>query len=89
MAYNPADKFPGANPMRVIDIATIVEALNPSPDVPVVYSFGAGAPTGIELNGREVLNVNLSGSFATKAGGVNGASGRVFVEFAPPYYPDP
>lgn len=88
MAYNPADKFPGANPSRVIDIATIVEALNPSPDVPVVYSFGAGAPTSISLNGREVLNVNLTGSFAERTG-VQGATGRVFVEFVPPYYPDP
>jgi hypothetical protein len=86
MAYNPADKFPGANPSKTIDIATIVEALNPSPDVPVVYSFGAGAPTGISLNGREVLDATLAGRFAEKAGGVSDASSRVFVEFAPPYY---
>lgn len=82
MSYNPADKFPGAQPQRVIDLETIVEALDPSQEVPVVYTFGAGAPTSLVLNGREIMAPNLLGSISSKLG-VAGASGRFFIEFVP------
>lgn len=84
MAYNPRDVFPGAQPVKQIDIATIVEALDSSQDVPVVYTFGAGAPTSISINGADVINATLTGAIQPTGNAANQGS-RIFVEYAPPY----
>lgn len=81
MAFNPRDVFPGAQPIKQIDIATLVEALDPSQEVPVVYSFGGGAPTSLSVNGREVLNAELTGGISNVPS--TGAAGRLFVEYRP------
>lgn len=82
MAFNPADVFPGAGTIKVIDIAAIVQSLNATDDVPVTYSFGGGAPTSISVNGREILNSKIAGSVSDKQG-VAGYAARLFVEFDP------
>lgn|SRR5487761_2487697 len=91
MAYNPNDVFPGGLPQKQTDLATIVAAVDPSVDVPVTYFFGASAPTMININpvdgsGSSIQRMVLSKAFAGRVGdgrGVEGAQGRMFVEFSP------
>lgn len=87
MSYNPNDIFPAAVPPIQIDLYTLVESLDSSQDTPVVYSFGSGAPTELKIGERMILDGKLTGSFNSTGTGVSGAFGRMFVEFAPPYYP--
>lgn len=82
MTYNPKDTFPGAQPIKQMDIATMVMALDASADIPVVYAFGAGAPGGFNVNGAQWLDSNFTGSVSDRVG-VSGAAGRLFVEFDP------
>ncbi len=91
MAYNPNDVFPGGLPQKQTDLATIVNAIDPSVEVPVTYFFGSSAPTAINVNSvdgagdsiqRMVLNKSLAGRVG-EGRGVEGARGRMFVEFYP------
>lgn len=85
--YNPNDVFPGAMPTRSIDMATICEYLDASRDIPVVYQFGAGAPTSICYGGRMWLESSFAGPITPPIhGGQPGAPqwpGRMFYEFSP------
>lgn len=87
MPYNPRDVFPGALPPKMVDLGAIVEAIDPSPDVPVVYYFGGGAPTAITHGGRMWLDAKFTGGiYSGMKGGVPGTAnwpGRVFVEYSP------
>lgn len=87
MTYNPRDVFPGALPPKSIDMATLVEAADPSPDVPVVYYFGGGAPSSITFRGRMWLDAIYSGSVYTghkgASPGVANWQGRYFIEYSP------
>lgn len=87
MPYNPRDVFPGALPPKAVDLGAIVEAIDPSPDVPVVYYFGGGAPTAITHGGRMWLDAKFTGSvYSGLKGGVPGTAnwpGRIFIEYSP------
>ena len=87
MTYNPRDVFPGALPPKQTTIAAICEAVDPSPDIPVVYYFGGGAPTAITYGGRMWLDAVYTGTIYTgsKGGrpGVDNWPGRMFIEFSP------
>jgi ABC-type hemin transport system ATPase subunit len=87
VTFNQKDIFPGAQPTKSIDLATLVTQMDASDDVPVTYSFGGGAPTALAINGpngtsREILPGSLTGSISSKSG-VNGYTGRMFVEYEP------
>lgn len=87
MAYNPNDVFPGAQPTKQLDIETICRTLDSSQDVPAVYTFGAGAPTSLSINGADVLDATLTGAIQPTGNAPQSAS-RIFIEYAPPYYTD-
>jgi hypothetical protein len=86
MAYSANDVFPGPIPPRVTDIASIVAALAPLNDLPVVYSFGGGAPTSITIEGvdgaRLIVDSKFAGTFSAKPG-IDNWPGRMFIEFNP------
>lgn len=84
--YNPRDVFPSAMPPKTIDLATIVEFLDASRDVPVVYYFGGGAPTAITVGGKMWLDSKFTGPIESNRGGQPGSPqfpGRLFFEFSP------
>jgi hypothetical protein len=67
-------------------MASIVAALVPVNELPVVYSFGGGAPTNITIDGingsQLIIDGRFQGSFSVK-GGVDNWPGRMFIEFNP------
>lgn len=83
MTYNVRDVFPGALPPRQTDLATLVASLDSSADVPVVYSFGGGAPTSITFGGKVWMEQVFSGPIGITRKTTTPFSSRLFVEFFP------
>jgi hypothetical protein len=74
MAYNVNDVigFPAPTSYRQIDFASLVQDIDSTQEVPVVYAFGGNAPTMISIGNGKPFAVSSNSGYA-----------RMFVEFNP------